>query len=76
MTSSSFRASIFPTAKASLFKHIDSTPGYETVEFNQGQFLELGQGIGGTETDVMRAMVYKTVEQHLKKERSLKARGY
>ncbi len=65
----------FPYRQGFVVQHIDSTPGYETVEFNQGQFLELGQGIGGTETDVMRAMVYKTVEQHLKKERSLKARG-
>ena len=32
---------------------------------SSGQFLELGQAIGGTETEVMRAMVYKTIEQHL-----------
>jgi type III restriction enzyme len=65
----------FPYQHGFVVQHIDSTPGYETVEFNQGQFLELGQSIGGTETEVMRAMVYKTVEQHLKKERALKGRG-
>lgn len=65
----------FPYRQGFVVENIDSTPGYETVEFNQGQFLELGQAIGGTETEVMRAMVRKTVEQHLKKERSLKNRG-
>jgi type III restriction enzyme len=65
----------FPYQQGFVVQHIDSTPGYETVEFNQGRFLELGQAFGGTETEVMRAMVYKTVEQHLKKERALKGRG-
>lgn len=65
----------FPYRQGFVVQHIDSTPGYETVEFNQGRFLELGQTIGGTKTEVMRAMVRKTVEQHLKKERALKARG-
>jgi type III restriction enzyme len=65
----------FPYKQGFVLQHIDSTPGLETVEFNQGQFLELGQAIGGTETEVMRAMVHKTVEQHLKKERALRNRG-
>lgn len=65
----------FPYQQGFVVQHIDSTPGFETVEFNQGRFLELGQAFGGTETEVMRAMVYKTVEQHLKKERALKGRG-
>lgn len=65
----------FPYQQGFVVQHIDSTPGYETVEFNQGRFLELGQTFGGAETEVMRAMVYKTVEQHLKKERALKGRG-
>lgn len=56
-------------------QNIDCTPGVETIEFNQGRFLELGQEIGGTSGDVMRAMVRKTVEQHLRKERALKGRG-
>jgi type III restriction enzyme len=65
----------FPYQQGFVVQHIDSTPGFETVEFNQGRFLELGEAIGGAETDVMRAMVFKTVEQHLKKERVLKGRG-
>ena len=65
----------FPYQNGFVVQHIDSTPGYETVEFNQGRFLELGQAFGGTETEVMRAMVYKTVEQHMKKERALKGKG-
>ena len=58
-----------------MIQHIDTTPGYEMVEFNQGLFLEIGQEIGGTEQDVMRAMVRETVEQHLRKERALKGLG-
>ena len=56
-------------------QHIDTTPGYEMIEFNQGLFLEAGQEIGGTEQEVMKAMVRETVEQHLRKERVLKGRG-
>ena len=58
-----------------VIQNIDTTPGYEMVEFNQGLFLEIGQEIGGTEQDVMRAMVRETVEQHLRKERALKGLG-
>lgn len=65
----------FPYQQGFVVENIDCTPGYETIEFNQGRFLELGQALGGVETEVMRAMVYKTVEQHLKKERALKGRG-
>jgi type III restriction enzyme len=65
----------FPYQQGFVVQHIDCTPKSETVEFNQGRYLELGQSFGGTETEVMRAMVYKTVEQHLKKERTLKGRG-
>ena len=56
-------------------QNIDTTPGYEMIEFNQGLFLEVGQEIGGTDQDVMKAMVRETVEQHLRKERALKGRG-
>ena len=56
-------------------QNIDTTPGYEMIEFNQGIFLEDGQEIGGTEQDVMKAMVRETVEQHLRKERVLKGHG-
>ena len=55
-----------------IVQNIDCTPGSEYIEFNQGRFLELGQEIGGLGDDLMRAQVYETVEQHLKKERALK----
>ncbi|MDB5735347.1 MAG: type restriction protein res subunit [Alphaproteobacteria bacterium] len=65
----------FPYHQGFVVQHIDATPGNETIEFNQGGFLELGQAIGGVEADVMKAMVRKTVEQHLKKERALRNQG-
>ena len=58
-----------------IVQNIDCTPGSVYVEFNQGRFLELGQEIGGLGDDLMRAQVYETVEQHLKKERALKGKG-
>jgi type III restriction enzyme len=58
-----------------IVQNIDCTPDSEYLEFNQGRFLELGQEIGGLGEDVMRAQVFETVEQHLKKERALKGKG-
>lgn len=58
-----------------IVQNIDCTPGSEYVEFNQGQFFELGQEAGGQADDIMKAQVYETVEQHLKKERALKGKG-
>lgn len=58
-----------------IVQNIDCTPGAEYIEFNQGRFLELGQKIGGLGEDIMKAQVWETVEQHLKKERALKGKG-
>jgi type III restriction enzyme len=58
-----------------IVQNIDCTPSAEYLEFNQGRFLELGQEVGGLGEDVMRAQVFETVEQHLKKERALKGKG-
>ncbi|ACK50891.1 type III restriction protein res subunit [Methylocella silvestris BL2] len=58
-----------------IVQNIDCTPGSEYIEFNQGRFLELGQEVGGLGEDIMKAQVYETVEQHLKKERALKGKG-
>lgn len=58
-----------------IVQNIDCTPGSEYVEFNQGLFLELGQETGGAGDDIMKAQVYETVEQHLKKERALRGKG-
>ena len=56
-------------------QNIDTTPGFELLEFNQGKFLELGQEIGGAGEDRMKLMVRRTVENHLHKERALKKHG-
>lgn len=58
-----------------IVQNIDCTPDAEYLEFSSGRFLELGQEIGGLGDDVMKAQVYETVEQHLKKERALKGKG-
>ncbi len=58
-----------------IVQNIDCSPGSEYIEFNQGRFLELGQETGGLAEDIMKAQVYETVEQHLKKERALKGKG-
>lgn len=58
-----------------IVQNIDCTPGAETIEFNQGRFLEAGQEAGGVSDDLMKAQVWETVEQHLKKERALKGKG-
>ncbi|MGN6285531.1 MAG: type III restriction-modification system endonuclease [Afipia sp.] len=58
-----------------IVQNIDCTPGGEYIEFNQGRFLELGQEVGGLGDDIMKAQVWETVEQHLRKERALKGKG-
>lgn len=58
-----------------IVQNIDCTPDAEYIEFNQGMFLELGQEMGGLGEDIMKAQVFETVEQHLKKERALKGKG-
>lgn len=55
-----------------VIRNIDCTPGDEYVEFTNSTFLKLGNEIGGLGDDIMKAQVYETVEQHLKKERGLK----
>lgn len=58
-----------------IVRNIDCSPGSESLEFNQGQFLEPGQETGGSGDDVMRVQIRETVEQHLKKERALLGKG-
>ena len=58
-----------------IVQNIDCSPGSEYVEFNQGRFLELGQEIGDLNDDLLKAQVYETVEQHLKKERIVEQQG-
>ena len=58
-----------------IVQNIDCTPGTQYIEFNQGALLECGQEMGGAGDELLRAQVYETVEQHLKKERGLKGKG-
>ncbi len=58
-----------------IVQNIDCTPGAEGLEFNSGRWLDLGQQIGGLGDDIMKAQVFETVEQHLKKESALKGKG-
>ncbi len=58
-----------------IVRRISCRPGEECLQFNQGQYLELGQEIGGLSDDIMKAQIYLTVEHHLKKELTLKHRG-
>jgi type III restriction enzyme len=58
-----------------MVRNIDCTPGSEYIEFDRGRLLVLGQQMGGVGDDIMKAQVYETVEQHLKKERALKGKG-
>ena len=58
-----------------IVQNIDCTPDAEYIEFNQGKFLELGQEMGGMGDDIMKAQMFEAVEQHLKKERTLKRKG-
>ncbi|WP_419739828.1 hypothetical protein [Ruegeria sp.] len=58
-----------------IVQNIDCTPDVEYIEFNQGRLLEPGQEMGGMGDDIMKAQVFETVEQHLKKERSLNGKG-
>ncbi|MGL5487742.1 MAG: type III restriction endonuclease subunit R, partial [Shewanella sp.] len=48
--------------------NISCEPGIEHVEFANGQVLRLGEQLGGLDGELMRAQIYETVEQHLKKE--------
>ncbi|MCF6324737.1 MAG: DEAD/DEAH box helicase family protein [Gammaproteobacteria bacterium] len=55
--------------------NISCEPGIEHVEFSNGQVVKLGEALGGLGDELMRAQVYETVEQHLKKEQAVKGKG-
>ena len=48
---------------------------YKTISLTNGLFLSVGETQGGMNDEVMRFMIQKTVEEHLKKERDYKAKG-
>ena len=49
--------------------------GNQQIELTNGIVLKVGESQGGMNDEVMRFMIQKTVEEHLKKEREYKARG-
>ncbi len=55
--------------------NISCEPGFEYVEFSNGQAVRLGEELGGLGDDLMRAQVFETVEQHLKKEHAVRGKG-
>ncbi len=55
--------------------NISCEPGFEYVEFSNGQVVRLGEELGGLGDDLMRAQVFETVEQHLKKEHAVRGKG-
>jgi len=55
--------------------NVSCEPGFEHVEFSNGQVVRLGEDLGGLGDELMRAQVYETVEQHLKKEMAVAGKG-
>ncbi len=49
--------------------------GNQQIELTNGIVLAVGESQGGMNDEVMRFMIKKTVEEHLKKERDYKAKG-
>lgn len=53
-----------------VLSNIDCMPGYESIEFTNGAFLQLGQSIGDFDPDDMkRQQIKAAIEAHLDKER-------
>jgi len=49
--------------------------GNGTISFTNGLQLSIGETQGGMNDEVMRFMIRKTIEEHLKKEKNLKSQG-
>jgi type III restriction enzyme len=54
---------------------INAEPGNETIRFNNGRTLRLGEECGGMRDDVWRTQIKHTVKRHLEKELQLRERG-
>ena len=64
-----------PYRQGFIVKNIDIIEQHGYVEFSRGQRLPIGKTIGSNNQDVMKVMVQETIEQHLKKEASVKGQG-
>jgi type III restriction enzyme len=55
---------------------IDCTPGFEGIEFADGQILPLGKAFGDIDENIIkRAQIYRTIEAHFEKELRYTQRG-
>ncbi len=54
---------------------LSAEPGDEHIRFSNGTRLNLGEELGGARSDVWRAQIRKTIEEHLKKELKVRDLG-
>lgn len=55
---------------------IDATPGFEGIEFANGQSLQLGKAIGDIDENIIkRAQIRRTIETHFQKELRFQEKG-
>ncbi len=54
---------------------LSAEPGDEHIRFSNGIRLDRGSSIGGARSDIWRAQIRKTIEEHLKKELKVRERG-
>lgn len=52
---------------------INAEPGNETIRFNNGRVLHLGEESGGMREDIWRVQIKHTIKRHLEKELQLRA---
>ena len=58
-----------------LITEINAEPGNESIQFNNGKALALGQELGGIQDDLWRTQIRNTIRRHLDKEIALKDKG-
>lgn len=54
---------------------LSAEPGDEHIRLSNGKRLNLGEELGGARSDIWRAQIRKTIEEHLKKEVKVKDQG-
>ena len=64
-----------PYREGFIVNHIDITDFYGYVKLGKEQQIKMGESIGGNTQEIMKVMVRETIEQHLKKELSMKRHG-
>ena len=64
-----------PYRQGFIVDRIDITEHYGFIRFNSGQEVRIGESVGGNTQDIMKMMVRETIDQHLRKELSMKKYG-